>query len=147
MILTVEYNYETREIQIPVHVEKDGGVWTPPVAIPECSEQCWVLHWKLDDASKERVRFSGFEEVDFDVPEPLDLELLDLEDVYCRLKATCKDTRKKFASLYLLFSPKGESINNGKEFRHDPTIAVTLDPVDGRSCRAPKADAVLALKD
>jgi hypothetical protein len=153
-IMSIQYDYDKREIRIPVRVYKENSedeelkVLTPPVAITPGN---WDLYWVLDTES------CGF--ASFDAPgvtkcnegdvQHLKLSCMTKEPGYnCWAKVHNSVTEANGCRVWLNFLPKGGGVGNGKPFSHDPTIAVTLDPVGDRGKHhcSPAAEPALTLK-
>ena len=128
MVMSIQYDYEKREIHIPVNVDSKLNFLTPPVAVPLGE---WNLFWELDEES---VKYVFFVLPGVEKRNPDDLPRVTLECQSQTLEPNCCPAKVKNgakapngASLDLWF----QSDENGKRFAHDPTIAVTLDPVGG----------------
>jgi hypothetical protein len=135
----VEYDLETREIHIPVYLypPEPGGtmpqVVTPPVAIPSGD---WHLCWEIDEESMEWAIFHprGVEKIDPTLTPRATLELLDALGSSCRVKVSNSVLVTNGFGVNMFFVPPD---TNGEPFPpHDPTIAVTQDPLDppNRGC-------------
>lgn len=149
--MSIEYDYDKREIRIPVRVykesseDKDFKVLTPPVAIPSGT---WELLWMLDTESCGFARFDwpGVKKCFDDVPNLVLEPLTGSLGVNYNFRVRASNTIKKEAKgnvcqVTLNFLENGTD----DEFGHDPTIAVTLDPVGGghrRPHRKPTCDPV-----
>lgn len=132
MKMTVEYDYKNRVIQIPVYVEEGGRVLTPPVAIPGCHpenppEAAWTLQWNIHPESPKQPQLLGVRKKEFLPPaaEWLKLEMK-VGGPDCQARVTSTADHASCACLELILPDDG----NGKPIYHDPTIAVTLDPID-----------------
>ena len=153
MKMSVKYDYKKREIHVYVRIRKVKGqskprISTPPVAIPSGE---WKVCWELDEKS---VKYARFNAPGVTKHSAGDLPFLELacqcEDIKPHLcPASVKNTTVKpedaaLGALDLFF----QGNDNGEVFPHDPTIAVTLDPVGGhrKPRHAPRAAPVLAVK-
>lgn len=125
MKLSIDYYYESREIHIPVRVEA-GLIWTPPVAVPTGT---WKLYWELDEDSGKYLQFCapGVGKHDATAVPSLKLEckLEEIQPLSCPATVTNTVDHPNGCSLDISFKHHV----HGLRFKHDPTIAVTPDPL------------------
>jgi hypothetical protein len=129
----VEYDLENKEIHIPVYLyppapgETDLQIVTPPVAVPRGD---WHLCWEIDEESLKLAIFhpQGVEKIDPSLTPRATLELLDALGSSCRARVSNPiPVMNSFRANMFLVPPD----TNGDPFPpHDPTIAVTQDPLD-----------------
>jgi len=133
MKVLVEYDLENKEIHIPVYLyppapgEEDLQIVTPPVAVPRGE---WHLFWEIDEVSLELAGFhpNGVKKIDpFLTPRaPLDLVDVSVSSCQARISNPVPVMNSFRANMFLVLPD-----SNGKPLPpHDPTIAVTQDPLD-----------------
>jgi hypothetical protein len=143
MEMFIIYDYKNCEIHIPVRVES-GLIWTPPVAIPQGQ---WRLLWELDEDSGKALKFCkpGVRKRDETLIPYLKWECKhkEIKDLCCPVTVHNSADQPNGCALDIHF----DYYVLGLRFKHDPTIAVTPDPIigDGSQSRVP-AGAVLPLK-
>jgi hypothetical protein len=138
MKLSVEYDLvsaEDRTIYVPVRVSPptlgsgDPLVWTPPLALPKGT---WKVIWQLDPESLQLAKFifPGIEKHDPNSVPQLIVEnnWIGTDHDHCAVTLTNQTNEvEEPASCsmdFYLEKPQGGT------FTHDPTIAVTKDPLD-----------------
>jgi hypothetical protein len=130
--MCVRYDLGERKIYIPVYfyppvstgVEPEAV--TPPVAVPWGE---WHLCWEIDEDSMELAHFHprGVEKVDPAMVPNASLEVVEAAKGICLAKLTNGVSTTNGIAVNLFFLPPNE---NGQPFVHDPTIAVTKDPLE-----------------
>ena len=144
MKMSIDFDYQKHEIRIPVRVES-GLIWTPPVAIPQGQ---WKLFWELDEGSGKALNFCypGVQKHDHTLLPNLQWECKpeEIEPLRCPVTVDNAAGSPNGCALDIHF----DYLLLGLRFKHDPTIAVTPDPLGGGRKPYPgvPADAVLPLK-
>jgi hypothetical protein len=124
--MSVLYDAAEQKIHISVFIDSQMNILTPPVAVPAGD---WNLCWEIDEGSMDFANFHprGVEKVDPDMVPMAELELLDASGGFCRAQLSNRVPHTNGFPVYLFFMPPN---GNNKVFKHDPTIAVTKDPMD-----------------
>jgi hypothetical protein len=127
MTLSIDYDLEKREIHIPVRIDSQLNVLTLPVAVPAGQ---WTLCWDVDVESVKYANFvlPGVERQGSLAPHlELECKYSELKGNCCRAAATNTVEHTNGCAVDLYF----QGHDNGVRFSHDPTIAVTPDPLGG----------------
>lgn len=126
MKMSVEYDLvsaEDRTIYVPVFVRSQ--VYTPPLAIPKGT---WKVIWQLDPDSLQYAKFiyPGIEKQDSNSVPQLIIEdnWVGIDQDHCAARLINRAEEPDSCSMYLCL------VGSQGTFKHDPTIAVTKDPLD-----------------